>query len=330
MRLICANHSAYPRVGETPESQRLRRAYARRETGDVSTEGYVETARDYAAEVIAEQAEAGCDLVTDGQVHWYDLISHPASRLDGVGINGLLRFFDTNTYIRQPEILGPLSGRFDLTADYTWATTVSSRPVKPVLTGPYTLARYSIVRTDHYSDVAALTMALAELVGDELHELGRAGATLAQIDEPELLRHPEDAALVNKALQVATDRKGPLRVSLATYFGDATDLYRTLLDMPVDMLALDLQYGPGLVAEIERQGSDRPLALGAVDGRNTALDGTSVAGIVDRVAEALDSRGVEELHLQPSCSLEYLPRDRARRKLVRMREIAESVTKVGA
>jgi len=330
VRLVCANHSAYPRVGETAESQRLRRAYSRRETDDISSDAYLQTARDYAAEILAEQAEAGCDLVTDGQVHWYDLISHPVSRLEGVRINGLLRFFDTNTYIRQPEIVGPLSGRLDLTDDFTWATAVSKARVKPVLTGPYTLARYCIRHTDHYPDVASLTMAFAEFLGDELQTLGRAGASLAQVEEPELLRHPDDAPLVRRALSVATDSKGPLKVSLATYFGDATPLYRMLLDMPADMLALDLQYGPGLVTEIERQGADRPLALGIVDGRNTALEGTSAAGIVDRVAEALASRGVDELHVQPSCSLEYLPRDRARRKLARMREIADAVTKVDA
>jgi methionine synthase II (cobalamin-independent) len=46
-----------------------------------------------------------------------------------------------------------------------------------------------------------------------------------------------------------------------------------------------------------------------------------IAGIIDAAAR----RGVDEVHLQPSCGLEYLPRERAKRKLERLREIADAV-----
>ena len=62
------------------------------------------------------------------------------------------------------------------------------------------------------------------------------------------------------------------------------------------------------------------MALGAVDGRNTKLDDVDeVARASIAVLEALDARGVQEVHIQPSCGLEFLPRDRAKRKLERMR-----------
>jgi 5-methyltetrahydropteroyltriglutamate--homocysteine methyltransferase len=73
------------------------------------------------------------------------------------------------------------------------------------------------------------------------------------------------------------------------------------------------------------------VALGAIDGRNTKLDDvTSVARVVDLIARKLDAAGIEEIHLQPSCGLEYLPRDRAVRKLGRMREVADAVQGVVA
>jgi methionine synthase II (cobalamin-independent) len=46
--------------------------------------------------------------------------------------------------------------------------------------------------------------------------------------------------------------------------------------------------------------------------------------------DALGSRGVDEVHLQPSCGLEFLPRDRAKRKLERMREIRDAISKAGS
>lgn len=329
MQLLLANHSSYPRVGEGAHAQRLRRAYARRETGQLTDEGFQDVVRDYVAEVIGEQEAAGLDLVTDGLVYWYDLIAHPASRLDGVQINGLVRFFDTNTYVRQPEIVGKVGGTFGLSADYAAARASAAKELKAVVTGPYTLARHSIIKSN--GDLSALAQSYAEALGAELEALSRSGARYVQIEEPSLLKFPEDAELVRNVLRKAVAAKGDMTVSLATYFGDATSIYGELLEMPVDMLALDLQYGTGLVDVIVERGSDRPLALGAVDGRNTKLDDTdAVARDVDRVMQALGSRGVEEVHLQPSCGLEFLPRDRARRKLERMREIRDAISKAGA
>jgi 5-methyltetrahydropteroyltriglutamate--homocysteine methyltransferase len=295
----------------------------------MTDEEYEAVVRDYVAEVVREQEDAGLDLVTDGLVYWYDLIAHPASRLEGVQINGIVRFFDTNTYVRQPEITGAPTGSFGLAPEYERAKASASKELKAIVTGPYTLARHSIIKSN--GDLSSLASAYADALGAELEALRKAGARYVQIDEPSLLKFPEDAELVRNVLRRAVAAKGDMIVSLATYFGDATHIYGELLNMPCDMLALDLHYGPGLAETIVQHGSDRPVALGALDGRNTKLDDTeSVARTVDRVMEALGSRGVDEVHLQPSCGLEFLPRDRAKRKLERMREISDAISRAGA
>jgi 5-methyltetrahydropteroyltriglutamate--homocysteine methyltransferase len=281
------------------------------------------------AEVVREQEDAGLDLVTDGLVYWYDLIAHPTSRLNNVKVAGIVRFFDTNTYVRQPEILGKVGGSFGLAAEYEAAKADAKADLKAVIPGPYTLARHSIIKSN--GDLSSLAQAYAEIVGAEIEALAKAGARYIQIDEPSLLKFPDDAELVRNVLMRAVANKGDSVVSLATYFGDATTIYGELLKMPADMLAVDLQYGPGLLDTIIQHGSDRPIALGAIDGRNTKLDDTEkVARDVGRLMDALGSRGVEEVHLQPSCGLEFLPRDRAKRKLERMREISETISKAGS
>ncbi len=331
MQLILSNHSSYPRVGEGPEAQRVRRAYAKRETGEVTDEGYLEVCRDYIAEIVREQEQAGCDLVTDGQVHWYDLVTHPASRLEGIRINGLLRFFDTNYLVRRPEIVGPVKGSIGAADDFRYTSSVASSEVKAVLTGPYTLARHAILRSDDHPDIPSVTLAFAEALAEDVRQLAETGAGVIQVEEPSLLLHPTDAPVVRQALERLAAGKGAARISLVTYFGDATPLYGTLLDMPADIIGFDLRYGPGLADLIATSGADRPLALGAIDGRNTKLeDVEETARLVAKVIEVLDARGINEVHLQPSCGLEYLPRDRAVRKLERMREIGNALEKVGA
>jgi 5-methyltetrahydropteroyltriglutamate--homocysteine methyltransferase len=327
MRIVCANHSSYPRVAEGPKGQRLRRAYARRETGELDDAGYRDIARDYAAEIIKEQEDAGCDVVTDGIVSWYDLINRPATNLAGVRSAGIVRWFDTNTYVRQPEIVAHPAGSFGLAAEFDEAVRASTKPVKAVVPGPYTLARHSLLTGN--GDLTSLAAAYADATAAEIEALANAGCRLLQIEEPSLLRFPDDADLVRNALIRATKERGEVKVSLVTYFGDAMPIYGEFLKMPVDMLGFDLTYGPRVAELLTAEPPDVPVAIGALDGRNTKLDDTEqVASVVGRIAEAFDTKGVEELHLQTSCGLEFLPRDRAKRKLERMREIADVVNGV--
>jgi 5-methyltetrahydropteroyltriglutamate--homocysteine methyltransferase len=316
-------------VAEGQRGQRLRRAYARRETGELDDAAYAEIARDYVAEIVREQEDAGVEVVTNGQVHWYDCVSHLVAKLEGIEIDGLLRFFDTNYLVRQPEVVGQVGGAFGLADDYQYLAGQTKGTPKAVITGPYTLARHSILKTN--GGLPGVVAAYTDVLKREIADLAAAGAPLIQIEEPSLLRRPEDAELVRNSLAKAVEDKGDAKISLVTYFGDASAIYGELVRMPVDMLGFDLLYSPGLVDHIVADPPDRPLALGAVDGRNTKLDDTgAVARTVGTIMEALAARGVGEVHLQPSCGLEYLPRDRALRKLERMREIADAVSKVGA
>ena len=96
--------------------------------------------------MVREQTAVGLDVVTDGQVRWYDPISHLARHCEGIQINGLLRYFDTNFYFRQPVVSGRIRRREPvLRREFEVARAATDRVVKPVLTGPYSLACGSIL-----------------------------------------------------------------------------------------------------------------------------------------------------------------------------------------
>src|SRR5438128_11212855 len=62
----------YPRIGETSEEQALRRGIARLDRGEIVEAELQAIERDTVREVLREQNEIGIDLVTDGQISWYD------------------------------------------------------------------------------------------------------------------------------------------------------------------------------------------------------------------------------------------------------------------
>src|SRR5919108_49471 len=154
MQLIPASAGSYPRIGDAPAAQRHRREYARRERNEISEAEWLAVEDEVTRDVVAEQAAAGIELCTDGQIRWYDPISHLARPLANVSINGLLRYFDTNFYFRQPVIRGTIARRGPiLTRDFevarAAAPTDGNQEVKPVLTGPYSLARASILESGY-------------------------------------------------------------------------------------------------------------------------------------------------------------------------------------
>jgi methionine synthase II (cobalamin-independent) len=93
--------------------------------------------------------------------------------------------------------------------------------------------------------------------------------------------------------------------------------------MPVDLVGLDLTYGPKLADRIAEAGAPRNLVLGVVDGRNTKIEARDgLLRILDRALPKL--RG--PVGLGSSCGLELLPRARARAKLENMVAIAREHT----
>jgi 5-methyltetrahydropteroyltriglutamate--homocysteine methyltransferase len=321
MNLIVTNAGSYPRIGDTPELQILRQTLARFDRQE-ATEADIRRAEDeMVRRAIAEQIEAGLDLVTDGQIRWYDPISHIAGRLKGTKINGLLRYFDTNFYFRQPILVDRLAReRPILVEEYRYARSVSSRPVKPVLTGPYTLAVFSLVERGEYRDLERRVEDYATALAEEVAELAAEGAELIQVDEPAIVLDDADWDLFAAGVRALARAKGTARLALYISFGDVSPFYERLQALPVDVLGLDFTYSPQLVERIAIEGSAKALGLGLIDGRNTKLEPEAeVAAALERMLPAIRS---EVVYVNPSTGLELLPRDRAFRKLQHLVRIA--------
>lgn len=342
MSLRLAHSGSYPRIGDSADLQTLRRAIAARDRAQSSPEDLRAAENDMTRRAIADQVQAGLDVVTDGQIRWYDPISHLAGKLGGVEIRGLLRFFDTNFYFRQPVLAKSISRTSPLLVeDFLFARDAlahlpdaqaapASVLVKPVLTGPYTLAKFSLSQNGAMSALESRAMAYAAVLAAEISNLAAAGATLIQVDEPAIIKYPADwgvftqalAALTEAATQARTAGRA-LQLALHVYFHDCAPLYERLAALPVDVLGLDFTYNPALVDVIVSAGSPRTLSVGLVDGRNTRLENpAALARAIERMLPRISGGAF----LAPCCGLEYLPRDRAKAKLDLLRQVRAAVS----
>ena len=109
------------------------------------------------------------------------------------------------------------------------------------------------------------------------------------------------------------------KILFNTFFGEATPIYSALQTLPVDILGLDLVSDPGLADVVASDGSDKPLSLGLLDGRNTRVE--DPFRLLETLTRATGKLRSERCFLTTSCGLEFLPREVARKKIERACEV---------
>lgn len=318
---------SYPKVPNRPRPARLRNALNKLDRGAISPEEVEALKDEVTEEVINEQIAAGLDVITDGQIRWDDEVTYFARGLRGITLNGLFRYFDTNTYYRQPVVGGAVGWERPLTVrDYQFAAERSTRPVKAVLPAPYSLARLSI--DEHYGGrFESLVMDLAAAVNAEARALAAAGAPLIQLNDPVLTRRKDDVGLALRAVTAAFEGVESGK-QVNYYYGDVNGVLGAIKDLPVDVLGLDFVMGPDNYEAVESIDLPQKLCAGLVDARNTRMEDEQE--LSRRLTQLRESIKDERLEISPNMGLEFLPRERAFEKLQRMVAVARQGQEVAA
>lgn len=298
---------AYPKISD--EHQDLRRALHRHDRGELDADGLTGVLDESTRWAIGELDWAGLDVINDGQVRWDDLLAPFARAWSGCDRGPLERFYDNNTYFRQPVITGPITTEGKtLVRDFEFARGVARGQLKAAVCGPLTFA--ILAEDRHYRSLEDRTLAVADAIAAEIRGLGAAGATLVDVEEPALVANPEHFALARAAIERLAVAGVPL--ALQTYFFPADRLLDALAAFPVAQVGVDVRSRETHV--LERLNALRQtVVLGIVDARNTRVETESE--LVKLIEAALKQVPADYLWLAPTTGLEYLPHDVAVQKL---------------
>ncbi len=313
---------AYPKIGDGLEAQELRRALHRHDRGEITDAELTTVFDGVTRAAIGEIEAAGIDVTNDGQIRWDDLLSPFARAWAGVTPGPLERFYDNNTYFRQPVIDGRIvtDGR-SLVRDYTFAAGVAKTKLKAAVPGPLTFATLA-ARDDQYGSLEERVLAIADATAREIAGLKAAGATIIDIEDPAIVASPKHIELAREAYARFADPD--LDIELVTYFFPADPVLESLASFPVAAIGIDVRSRDTTAFDRLDAFRTHSVLLGVVDARNTRLE---TADEVARYAErALKLVPQERLVLATTTSLEYLPRDVARAKLTALVEGARLVT----
>ena len=281
--------------------------------GRVGADAVEQAYSDDQAAFLRVQKKAGMDFLSDGLLKWQDIF-RPLMGALGVKPHTLVRWFDTNTFFREPELMGKVATVKN--PEGVVAAASVPRPRVATLPSPYMFSRAA--HTDQ--DRNRLMVDLAQRVlRPAIDGAVAGGAEVVHLEDPWLgyfgIKR-EDWAPLGEALQALHHN---LKATLVfhVYFGDAGPHIAQLLRLPVDAIGVDLTDTD--VAELG-SGWDKGLVAGIIDGRTSILE--SLDNTVEVARHLADTVRPRNLYLTSNCELAYLPTVVAEQKVLRLGEAA--------
>jgi 5-methyltetrahydropteroyltriglutamate--homocysteine methyltransferase len=286
-------------VGSFPKTDAVVAARNDFRRGKISEAQLNEIERQATAFWISKQEELGIDVLVDGEQYRGDMVAYFAERLPGFTQGGLVRSYG-NRYYHKPIVTGEVKWTGPLTVDWwRYAQSLTKKPVKGMLTGPYTIMDWSF--NEYYADRKATCMALAGVIRSEVEALIEAGCKIIQVDEPALSVRPEELPVAIEAMHRVTDGLDAYFITHACY-GAFEHIYPGMLDLPVDNFDLEMSNSDlDLLELFRRHRFTKDISFGVVDVHSHVLEDS--ATVRQRVEQALTILPKEQVWVDPDCGL---------------------------
>jgi 5-methyltetrahydropteroyltriglutamate--homocysteine methyltransferase len=298
-------------IGSFPQTGELRTARADLRAGRIDAADYEERIRAEIQEVISFQEKAGLDVLVHGEPERNDMVQYFAEQLTGylATQHGWVQSYGTR-YVRPPILAGDISRPEPMTVRWTtYAQSLTSRPVKGMLTGPVTMLAWSFVRDDQPLADTARQVALA--LRDEVTDLEAAGTSVIQVDEPALretlpLRaadRPAYLAWATEAFRLSTAGVRPdTQIHTHMCYAEFGDIVRAIDDLDADVISLEAARSHMQVArELAAHGYPREAGPGVYDIHSPRVPSAEEAAALLRTG--LEAIPAERLWVNPDCGL---------------------------
>jgi len=308
-------------VGSFPKPPELLKARADHAAGRIGAEELQVLERGATERWIRFQEEIGVDLLVDGEMYRGDMATFFAEELEGFEIGGLVRSYG-NRYYRKPIATQSVRRTHPMTVDqWQFAQSLTGRPVKGMLTGPYTIADWSF--DEHYESRRAFVLDLARAIHEEAADLVAAGARFVQVDEPAASARMDELPLVAEAMAIVTEDLDAHTITHICY-GDFNRAYPKMLDIPVDQIDLELTNSDfDLLDRFRETPFSKAIGLGVVDSHSHRIE--SVEEVVRGIKLALEVLPADRIFVDPDCGLKTRTVEEAEGK---MRAIVDGVRQV--
>lgn len=194
-------------VGSWPRSRLMLKTLRDYQKNRVTRKEFTAVAEDEIRRTVFLQEKAGLDILVDGEHRRESFYAFITDKLEGTALMSLADMLDyvedkaefeemlrtmdmPASAVKNPTCVGKLSRRESLAAeDLKFIRTLTHKPVKITLPGPYLLTRsmwVSALTRKAYRNHRKMADDIVKILREELLELRDAGCDFVQFDEPVL------------------------------------------------------------------------------------------------------------------------------------------------
>ena len=244
------NLPAYPTttIGSFPQTAEIRQARSQFKAGELDTAVYTAAMQAEIARCVREQEALGLDVLVHGEAERNDMVEYFGEQLDGYAFSqfGWVQSYGSRC-VKPPILFGDISRPRAMTVEWIkFAQSLTTKPMKGMLTGPVTILNWSFVRDDQPRSVSCQQLALA--IREEVLDLETAGVRVIQIDEAALreglpLRKSQWQHYLDWAVEsfriTANGVRDETQIHTHMCYSEFNDIIASIADMDADVITIE-------------------------------------------------------------------------------------------
>lgn len=235
-------------IGSFPQTAEIRRARSQFKAGELDEAGYGLAMKAEIERSVREQEALGLDVLVHGEAERNDMVEYFGEQLEGYAFSqfGWVQSYGSRC-VKPPILFGDISRPKAMTVDWiNYAQSLTSKPMKGMLTGPVTILNWSFVRDDQPREVSCYQLALA--IRQEVLDLEKAGIRVIQIDEAALreglpLRKSQWAEYLNWAVEsfriTANGVADETQIHTHMCYSEFNDIIHAIAGMDADVITIE-------------------------------------------------------------------------------------------
>jgi len=241
---------AYPTttIGSFPQTAEIRHARSQFKSGELNEAGYKAAMQTEIARSVREQEALGLDVFVHGEAERNDMVEYFGEQLDGYAFSqfGWVQSYGSRC-VKPPILFGDISRPKAMTVEWIkYAASLTTKPMKGMLTGPVTILNWSFVRDDQPRSVSCHQLALA--IREEVLDLEKAGVRVIQIDEAALreglpLRKSQWQHYLDWSVEsfriTANGVEDETQIHTHMCYSEFNDIIASIADMDADVITIE-------------------------------------------------------------------------------------------
>ena len=298
-------------IGSFPQTVEIRRARSEFKAGRLDMAGYKAAMQAEILRSVREQEALGLDVLVHGEAERNDMVEYFGEQLEGYAFSefGWVQSYGSRC-VKPPILFGDISRPSPMTVEWiAYAQSLTSKPMKGMLTGPVTILNWSFVRDDQPRSASCIQLALA--IRDEVLDLEKAGVRVIQIDEAALreglpLRKSQWKAYLDWAVEsfriTANGVRDETQIHTHMCYSEFNDIIASIADMDADVITIETSRSDmELLDAFDDFKYPNEIGPGVYDIHSPNIP--TQDGIVQLMKKAAERIPAERLWVNPDCGL---------------------------